>query len=819
MINVSEKAATIINGFSRTFYVRFLLNGKQISGDVRSMTLYKGTCGDSQFVPGAVFASYVDITVDYCTELLDGCELKCQIGVLVDENVEWYDVGMFTVQTPSNDAYTTSFTALGRIGAKMGGLYVSKLSYPATIQNVIDEISTQTGVNITAPGLDTSGLIKLKPEGFTHREMLAFIAGIFFGYATEDNSGNVVLGIYSTENNLVETNGDRTTSLPTFTDFDTEITGIKVVTGKSEEEGKSEEDETETAFVKGTIKLAVSNQFMTQELFDANVDNLIGFTYRPGTVHISMGDFRIEPFDCVKVTDVLGNIRYVPCMSVVHTFDGGIITEIVAPGISNEEGSTSAFKGPVVQMLDRYKAELFTVEKLVAKTASVEYLEANLAKIDTAVIGELFAHSGVITELKMVDGYVTGKLNGVEINADVITTGTLAVDRLLVTGKDSVVYQINVESSGLSVEELQEEVYQKYLNGTDIVANSITATQIAASTITSQEINVEELFASEITASKMHIIGESTFSGALKGATGSFTGIVEASSLKAKRGYYICDTDFNKYYQVIAYIGDHSTDSKYRFGRLTANEFGSGLNYIEFEDSSQDRYCNVVADVFQAPETYVTGNIDADGHIYTDKALYFGMAGANVTYGIRTPWKDGDNRYIVERDANGLTCRFGWEGSSSYSTTLLLRGQTIKYTTASGNVTLSDERLKKDFDNLDRWESFYNSLYPYAFKLKNGNGDRYHIGFKAQQVVEALLNNGLSDKDFAGYVKSKYYKDPEGDPKTIEAYEDAGISDGDDEYGLIYTEFIALNTHMIQKLMGRVKKLESQISGMEVVET
>lgn len=175
------------------------------------------------------------------------------------------------------------------------------------------------------------------------------------------------------------------------------------------------------------------------------------------------------------------------------------------------------------------------IDNINAGTVTTEYLKANYASIDlanveTASVGELLARTGVLTDMTVVNGYVTGQLNGVRINADVITAGTLSVDRLMVTGEDSIVYQINVASSGLSMEELADEKYQKYLNGTDIVAASITGDRIAGNTITgnhiiansihgdrilagsitgdritanaitSREINVTDLFAQDITA-------------------------------------------------------------------------------------------------------------------------------------------------------------------------------------------------------------------------------------------------------------------------------------------------------------------------------
>lgn len=156
----------------------------------------------------------------------------------------------------------------------------------------------------------------------------------------------------------------------------------------------------------------------------------------------------------------------------------------------------------------------------------------------------------------------------------------------------------------------------------------------------------------------------------------------------------------------------------------------------------------------------------------------------------------------------------GWSGDSTYTSLLELRGTTVSAPNNGGVTVVSDERLKKDFAELNKWEEFFNALEPCAYKYKTGTSGRYHLGFKAQQVEEALLNNNLSTQDFAGFVKLQYSVD-EDSPTRSKAYEEAGINPGDDEYGLIYNEFTALNTHMIQKLLKENAELNKKVNDLE----
>ena len=89
-----------------------------------------------------------------------------------------------------------------------------------------------------------------------------------------------------------------------------------------------------------------------------------------------------------------------------------------------------------------------------------------------------------------------------ELSADVITAGTLSVKRLILVGEDGLIYNINATASGLTAEELTDEKYQNQINGTVIVAKSITAAQIAAESITGNEI-----LAGSITAGNIDVAG------------------------------------------------------------------------------------------------------------------------------------------------------------------------------------------------------------------------------------------------------------------------------------------------------------------------
>lgn len=132
-------------------------------------------------------------------------------------------------------------------------------------------------------------------------------------------------------------------------------------------------------------------------------------------------------------------------------------------------------------------------------TAKIENAAIHTAQIALGAITAALIEQGAIGEAQIADASITSA-KIVELNADLIKSGTLATERLLLTGPDGVIYEINATAAGLTAEELTDAQYQQKLNGTVLVAKSVTAEQIAAGTITANEILAGTITGAEIAA-------------------------------------------------------------------------------------------------------------------------------------------------------------------------------------------------------------------------------------------------------------------------------------------------------------------------------
>lgn len=128
----------------------------------------------------------------------------------------------------------------------------------------------------------------------------------------------------------------------------------------------------------------------------------------------------------------------------------------------------------------------------------------------------------------------------------------------------------------------------------------------------------------------------------------------------------------------------------------------------------------------------------------------------------------GDNRYPL--------------GSSGYRWTDVYA--------VNGTIQTSDANQKNSIEPLPaQYVSMLDQITPKRYKLNDGQSGRYHVGFIAQDVEAAMAVAGITDMEFAGWIK---------DVDT----------DGNAVYMLRYNEFMAI-------ILAKIKALEQKLTTME----
>lgn len=111
-----------------------------------------------------------------------------------------------------------------------------------------------------------------------------------------------------------------------------------------------------------------------------------------------------------------------------------------------------------------------------------------------------------------------------------------------------------------------------------------------------------------------------------------------------------------------------------------------------------------------------------------------------------------------------------------------------------GTITTSQSDKKRKIKEISKkYEDLFFDLSPIIYMFENG--DRIHIGTTAEKLKEAMNNVGLENTELSAYCED--------------------CIDGEVTKGIRYSEFIMLNTHMIQKAYKKIEKQQADIDSLK----
>lgn len=152
--------------------------------------------------------------------------------------------------------------------------------------------------------------------------------------------------------------------------------------------------------------------------------------------------------------------------------------EAVNAEFTNLIAYNATFTYVSTEVLEAMKASIkeLDVKKLTVEQADLKYANIDFSNINEAAVVKIFSESGIIKDLIVDEGKITGELVGVTIKGDLIEGNTVKADKLVVLGSDGIYYKLNIEGGNFKE---GEAVPTDGLHGSVIVAKSITADRIA----------------------------------------------------------------------------------------------------------------------------------------------------------------------------------------------------------------------------------------------------------------------------------------------------------------------------------------------------
>lgn len=252
--------------------------------------------------------------------------------------------------------------------------------------------------------------------------------------------------------------------------------------------------------------------------------------------------------------------------------------------VTNLDAAYGEFSSATIERLNAHDASItkLDTDKLSATDADLKYANIDFTNIGEVAMKNFYANSGLIDNVVISEGTITGNLVGVTIKGDLIEGGTVVADKLVIQGDDGLYYKLNTD--GVTTEAEQTEYNS--LDGSIITANTITATKI----------NVDDLVAFDATIGGFNITENSIHSG------------VKESIDNTTRGVYLDNTgqvnfgDSNNY---VKYYYDEAADVWKLAISADQITFGSGKT---IEDVIQDAVGDVDVDL---SEYYTKEETDA----------------------------------------------------------------------------------------------------------------------------------------------------------------------------------------------------------------
>ena len=363
----------IVKGNSARYYSKYVVDGKEYIETLNNFKFLNMINPNNEITIGNTCSSGVTFSIYMPTVSLENKEITIFEGVKVGTEINYIKLGIFTVTKQTSDGEYTSYEAYDRM-YKADMPYFSDMAFPSTDKAILNEICGKLGISL-ATNIVTAHTISDKPQGYTYREIIGYMAMLQGCNAVINSDGNLELRWYKDSGYVLDGHKyyQQGVTFTTSKDFI-----IQKLTCNNTKSGSTEQSQITSG--DGATGLSFANPFMTQAILDEVYKKIGGFTFRPLTVKF-VGDYRLEVGDIITVNK--GGVDYkVPIMQITHECDGGLMDTVTSIGQSDTE-NTSVASGPITKQMERYYADLILVNKALINKLSVDEADIRYASIET----------------------------------------------------------------------------------------------------------------------------------------------------------------------------------------------------------------------------------------------------------------------------------------------------------------------------------------------------------------------------------------------------------------------------------------------------
>lgn len=332
MLTQSKEVQNAWRASQRTLDIKVTIDGKTYGAtDINSLKYDSGAYNGDTFAIGSTYSNTVQIEFSHLIEGLKlGMEVRPSIGIKTSSGYVYEPLGVFIISSEIKMDRNNNLTTVSASDRFCGleGDYVSKLTYPAKVLDVIAEICAQSGVKANTDDLAClphQADLPAPITGQSYRKALGWIAQLYVGYALFDRQGLFTIRTISEPNYELDPSQYEQAGL-TKNEAAYKINGIQcqvTLTTKTRDGESTEETKTYQAGDATGSQIKLENNIMTPQRLNDIWEQLKDLTFYPFSLNW-FGNPAVEAGDWLRLEDKQGNSFVVPNSSYTLDFNGGL---------------------------------------------------------------------------------------------------------------------------------------------------------------------------------------------------------------------------------------------------------------------------------------------------------------------------------------------------------------------------------------------------------------------------------------------------------------------------------------------------------------
>ena len=330
---------------NRTLAIRV---GTYQSSDIKEASFEYGYIKGDTYKPGGTCAGSGKITFTSIITTFNKLDkIYPEIGLLVDGTYEWVKMGEYFINDIEIDRNRNTTTLDLMDGMfKLNHEYVTDLTFPAEIRQVVKEICFKAGVELANENMDITSMnyaIETKPKEkkMTFRDVLS-LATQMLGMSCFFNREGKLEIKELTDSGIVITADNYFLHGLTRSEVEYQIAGI---TCKKDKEGL-------TVGTRTGRSLEIENPFMTQSILDNLYHKIKDIRYYPFNLNFQ-GHLLLEVGQWVTIKTNKGETFKSPVLSQSFNFKGGLRSRISADSKAGNDAQYS-YAGTITKKIEQF---------------------------------------------------------------------------------------------------------------------------------------------------------------------------------------------------------------------------------------------------------------------------------------------------------------------------------------------------------------------------------------------------------------------------------------------------------------------------------